>query len=308
MAVDKDYYQILGIPQEVDLDEIKRAYRELAHKYHPDKNPGKDSHAKFMELKEAYEVLMNPSQRKSYTDALNGVSSSEAMVKRYEQVRQKRATRYRRSSYQRRFTYRGSHGSSSTFNSGSTHTEEAKRTYSESFQKYASYYERSELNAEKGYLYLLRGFQVVMVGVFLFCIGLLVDLALAKDVPPEQILYKQRASGGFTTPLRVRISTENYSFTLNRVYEDKFYRWQMIQFQVSPLRNVVSKVYIEEPRISYTVNTEEKLSGISLFFTWVLMGSIPFLFWDRLTPKIRIHLGIFQSIIIVNLINVLLIS
>ena len=307
MAVDKDYYQILGIPQEADPDGIKRAYRELAHKYHPDKNPGKDSHAKFMELKEAYEVLSNPSKRKSYTDALNGVSSSEAMVKRYEQVRQKRATRYRRSSYQRRFTYRGNYSSAAAHEYRTDFNEEASKAYSESFEKYAEYYERSEVNAEKGYVYLLRGFQVIMTGVFLFCIGLLVDLALARDMPPEQILYKQRASGGFTTPQRVRISTENYSFTLNRVYEDKFYRWQMIQFQVSPLRNVVSKVYIEEPRISYTVNTGEKLSGLPLFFTWLLIGSIPFLFWDRLTPKIRINLGVCQAICIFNLVNVLLI-
>lgn len=307
MAVNKDYYQILGIPQEADSDGIKRAYRELAHKYHPDKNPGMDSHVKFMELKEAYDVLSNPTKRKSYTDALNGVSSSEAMVKRYEQVREKRASRYRRSTYQRRFTYRASHSSSDTFNAGRSYTEEAKRAYSESFQKYAAYYERSEINAEKGYLYLLRGFQVVMVAVFLFCIGLLVDLTLAKDVPPEKILYKQRASGGFTNPQRVRISTENYSFTLNRAYEDKFYRWQMIQFQVSPIRNVVSKVYIEEPRISYMVNTGEKLSGFPLFFNWLLIGSIPFLFWDRLTPKLRINLGIFQAICIFSLVNVLLI-
>ena len=304
MAIHKDYYQILGIPQESDVEGIKRAYRELAHKYHPDKNPGKDSHVKFMELKEAYEVLINPSKRKSYTDALNGVSSSEAMVKRYEQVRQKRATRYRRSSYQRRFTYRGNYSSAAAHEYRTDFNEEASKAYSESFEKYAEYYDRSEKNAEKGYWYLLRGLQFIFGVVFLVCVGLLIDLGLAQDVEPEKILYKQRVSGSFASQ-GVRISTDNYIFTLNRAYEDKFYRWQMIKFQVTPFRKLVSKVYVEEPRISYTVNTQERLGGFSLLLIWILLFSIPFLFWPKLTPKNRVNLAMVLSWSIFYLINIL---
>jgi curved DNA-binding protein len=63
----KDYYQILGIDKNAKTDEIKRAYRKLALKYHPDKNPGdKDSEERFKEINEAYEVLSNPSKRERY--------------------------------------------------------------------------------------------------------------------------------------------------------------------------------------------------------------------------------------------------
>ncbi|MCX7905596.1 MAG: DnaJ domain-containing protein [Elusimicrobiales bacterium] len=63
----KDYYQILGISRNATQEEIKSAFRKLAMKYHPDKNPGnKEAEAKFKEINEAYEVLSDPQKRKLY--------------------------------------------------------------------------------------------------------------------------------------------------------------------------------------------------------------------------------------------------
>jgi len=59
----KDYYEILGVSKDASADEIKRAYRKLAHKYHPDK--GGDAE-KFKEINEAYQVLSDPEKRKKY--------------------------------------------------------------------------------------------------------------------------------------------------------------------------------------------------------------------------------------------------
>lgn len=64
----KDYYKILGVGRNATEDEIKRAYRNLAMKYHPDRNPGKEKEAneKFKQINEAYEVLGDPEKRKQY--------------------------------------------------------------------------------------------------------------------------------------------------------------------------------------------------------------------------------------------------
>lgn len=62
----KDYYQILGVPKTASQDEIKRAYRKLAHEYHPDKNQAHADGTKFKEINEAYQVLSNPQKRAQY--------------------------------------------------------------------------------------------------------------------------------------------------------------------------------------------------------------------------------------------------
>ncbi|MDD5458773.1 MAG: molecular chaperone DnaJ [Phycisphaerae bacterium] len=67
MADKKDYYQVLGVEKNASADDIKRAYRRLAMKYHPDKNPGdKEAEGKFKECAEAYEALSDPDKRKRY--------------------------------------------------------------------------------------------------------------------------------------------------------------------------------------------------------------------------------------------------
>jgi len=62
----KDYYQVMGVARDASQDDIKRAYRKLARKYHPDVSKEKDAEEKFKELQEAHEVLKDPEKRAAY--------------------------------------------------------------------------------------------------------------------------------------------------------------------------------------------------------------------------------------------------
>ncbi|WP_206606068.1 DnaJ C-terminal domain-containing protein [Steroidobacter cummioxidans] len=62
----KDYYKIMGVARDAGQDELKRVYRRLARKYHPDVSKEKDAEARFKEVQEAYEVLKDPQKRAAY--------------------------------------------------------------------------------------------------------------------------------------------------------------------------------------------------------------------------------------------------
>jgi molecular chaperone DnaJ len=66
MANKRDYYEVLGLTKGASEDDIKKAYRKLAKKYHPDVNKAADAEAKFKEINEAYEVLSDPQKKATY--------------------------------------------------------------------------------------------------------------------------------------------------------------------------------------------------------------------------------------------------
>ncbi len=102
----RDYYKILGVPKSASTADIKKAFRKLAVKYHPDKNPGdKSAEDKFKEITEANDVLSDPEKRKKYDEV-------GANWKQYEQMHNQNGNRQGR----QRTTYQtGSEGGFSDF-------------------------------------------------------------------------------------------------------------------------------------------------------------------------------------------------
>jgi molecular chaperone DnaJ len=87
----RDYYEVLGVGKNVSADDIKRAYRRMAMKYHPDKNPDdKEAETKFKECAEAYEVLSDPEKRQRYDqfghEGLRGMGMRDYSHMRWQDI------------------------------------------------------------------------------------------------------------------------------------------------------------------------------------------------------------------------------
>ena len=88
MAAKRDLYEVLGISKTADEKTIKKAYRKLAKKYHPDMNPGdKTAEQKFKEATDAYNILSDPEKRKLYDQyghaAFDGTGAESEFYKNY---------------------------------------------------------------------------------------------------------------------------------------------------------------------------------------------------------------------------------
>jgi molecular chaperone DnaJ len=87
----RDYYEVLGVGKSASADDIKRSYRRMAMKYHPDKNPDdKEAEAKFKECAEAYEVLSDPEKRRRYDqfghDGLRGIGMRDYSHMKWQDI------------------------------------------------------------------------------------------------------------------------------------------------------------------------------------------------------------------------------
>lgn len=87
--MNENYYSILGISQSASTIQVKKAYRKLALKYHPDKNSSQNANKEFIRITKAYEILRDPKKRDRYDQILNETAGSQSNTNQYTKEREK---------------------------------------------------------------------------------------------------------------------------------------------------------------------------------------------------------------------------
>jgi len=246
----RDYYEILGVGRNATQEEIRQAYRRLAFDLHPDRNPTPAAHARFILVGEAYGVLSDPVKRGSYSlryDRLKGLRKPPAnpSAASLERTRRKRATRYNRSGYAQRVRYRGSAGTGQPYDFGGGGNERreraAQRSYSEAHAERIIAEERS---ARIGFQYYAQILRAISGGLLLFCLGMLLDRALATRSAAETVKSKGKTSWSLTAPGVVRINTTLSGFAVKEHYAALIEPGDRIFLAKSPFAKVPVRAYL----------------------------------------------------------------
>lgn len=268
----KDYYKILSIKRNASDQQIKKAYHELALKYHPDKSRFPDAHQKFTEINEAYQILGRKESRENYN-----------FIYDYEQLNRNRSR------------------VESSFTTVSDWGREVKRQQRARYRPPA-YAQREDDIDLRPYIKSVR---VVSILSFLFVFLVILDFFLPKNTYDQTIQAKLTTYKSTNTIL---IATEDFRFPLSYSYSKLIHRGDKATVALSPIFGIQYKLYVDTGLDSYVFNPHYSIYNWFSFFLFILLGtSYIGIFHNKEDPELVFSAGVanvFLSIIVMYLLYI----
>jgi hypothetical protein len=233
----KDYYKILNIDRHATEQEVKKAYRELALKFHPDKSQFQDAHQKFTEINEAYQVLGRKNSRDNYNFIFD-----------YEQLNKMRVK------------------TESTFTTVSDWGEEVKRK--------ARQYKRPAYARSKDDDIDLRPYvksvRIVSILSFLFTFLVILDYFLPKDTFEQVVQTKLTTYKSTNT---IVIATEDFQFPLSYSYSKLIHSGDRATISLSPIFRIQYNMAVDTGLDSYVFKPHYSINNVFSFFLIILLAT-----------------------------------
>ena len=292
----KDYYQLLGIEKSATPEEIKVAYRELALKVHPDHNPGKEAHKRFIELNEAYHILTDVNKRRKYDHVYLRHYATKKHQADYssqlEMTRQKRASRYKRGRYTPRVRY---HGTAAT--QGDYFDKDRKKQRRKPYNEVNDAYVREVEAAYESEMAGLRMYgtftRFIALLLLVFGIGMLLESLVALPAGPEKII-----SQTFTprSPLTIRIKTPESRFSVHRKYGYLLNEGTEITISKSLFKHKPIKIWVDKEEKAFELEAIRRNNGALVFWMFVIICTSIGTLFTRKYPHTGATLGSFSLV------------
>lgn len=238
----KDYYHILGVERLAKEEEIKEAYRKLAVLYHPDQNDDEEAHQLFIDINEAYHVLIDAEERRKYDHRYLAKIAPRKVttVSSYEMTRAKRASRYARGRYAPRVRYRGTTYTGPTYNDLN---KKGESTSTMSADIFSDHYKETIVSRKMGevigYRYYSLAVRWLVAGILVFCLAMLGDYHFSDVDDVEMVASHHKVAWSFSEPGVVRVATARSRFGV--------LRFQAEYLPIGSIINVEKTFYSHEP-------------------------------------------------------------
>jgi curved DNA-binding protein CbpA len=231
----KDYYKILQVDRNSTDSEIKKAYHELALKYHPDRTKDQASHARFTEINEAYQVLGKKENRDDYNLTFD----------------------YRKYGTGSGTPYYAPPGERSP---GSPN---AKTRY---YRPGYVYRKNEQVNLAP----YIRSVRIISTFTFLFVLLLALDYFLPNIIDEQTIVAKQSTYNSFNS---IILATEKHEFPVSYDYANLVFTGNKARVELSPIFNIQQRISVDTGIDTYVFKPHYSIYNVYSFFLVILLGT-----------------------------------
>lgn len=301
----KNYYDILGIPRQATDEVIRRAFRELALQFHPDRNDSEEAHHVFVELNEAYRTLIDPKARAAYNlqydrhfDPDKSAPAASGTYSAYSYARTKRSSRYGRSMYSQRFRYKGGAVRTEGYASAQT-SQETESPFSAPSDYYQARREAEQAGASAGYRAYAAALRLICAGLVVFILFLIADRLSAYRALPEPVVSAVRKPWTISNPSVAEVVTPNSRMLIHTSFMHMLPEGKKIEVEKTPWMKVPVKVRFEHEDELREVSPQGGLYGGGFLLSFVILGLSLATIWGSKNAETNSYLGTITLILAV---------
>ncbi len=310
----QDHYQVLGITIEATDEDIRKAYRDLALKFHPDHNQTQLTHDRFVEIADAYRVLSEPESRRAYhvlylkyfgsPDSSGNVASSYAVL---THARMKRATRYGRSMYSQRMRYRATgsfaHEPDREPARSSAAEESTSRQYSDYYQ---SRVEAEAAGAARGFGFYAQAVRGICLIISMFILFLVADRFFSGVNPAEKVEKSSPLPWSISEPGMAVVKTTSSEVHIHSSFVHMLPPGKEVRVEKTPFLHIPVRMFVIHEGTHKAMDVHGSIYGGGFYLSLLVLCAALVTVFVPKNPEFNAYLGTVTIVLAVIILGAML--